>query len=418
MVEAMRERHSDRCRQTGQDVRRLSLWYERGFSAELPLTLGLEEELILVDPDSHLPVDAIDWVLAGVEGDGRFKAELRASQLELCTSVCLTVGDASRELASARSHILERIDGRLRLLAVGTHPTSTVASAVTARDRFRRVAEDCGWATRRGHPSGLHVHVAVGDPGEALAVYNAARSYLPELAALAANSPFFEGRLSGLASTRLKLTEDLPRAGIPPAFSSWHSLAAFVTWARRGGLFPDLSYLWWDLRPRPDYGTLELRIADVQTRAVETAAIAAVWQSLVAALAARYRRGEWLPVHETQMLNENRWRALRDGLDAELVDLDNGAAVPARDRIGILLGELEPYADELGCSEPFAQAWMMQAENGAARQRTIASRQGLHGLLEWLADESEPRSVFGIESPDLAPQPDAEPPALAATSTG
>jgi carboxylate-amine ligase len=361
--------------------------------------------LILVDPDSLMPVDAIDWVLAEAAGDGRFKAEFRASQLELCTSVCLTVGDAGRELASARTHILERVEGQLRLIAAGTHPASTVASTVTARDRFRGIADDCAWATRRGQPSGLHVHVAVGDPDEALAVYNAARSYLPELAALAANSPFFEGRPSGLASTRLKLTEDLPRAGIPPAFSSWRSLAEFVTWARRGGLFSDLSYLWWDLRPRPDYGTLELRIADVQTRPAETAAIAAVWQSLVAALAVRHRRGESLPVHDTQMLSENRWRALRNGLDGELVDLETGAAVPARDRIGALLDELEPYADELGCREELADAWTLQAENGAARQRATAARNRMRGLLEWLADESESLSDSSAKRRELAPQP-------------
>jgi len=194
-------------------------------------------------------------------------------------------------------------------------------------------------------------------------------------------------------------------------------LAEFVTWAGRGGLFPDLSYLWWDLRPRPDYGTLELRIADVQTRPAETGAVAAVWQSLVAALAVRYRRGEPLPVYDTQMLNENRWRAMRDGLDGELVDLESGASVRARDRIGTLLGELEPFADELGCGEQLAHAWTLQAENGAARQRTITARQGLRGLLEWLADETEPRSVFSAESPDLAPQPLAAPPALAAAST-
>jgi carboxylate-amine ligase len=416
MVEAMRASDSDRWQPAGWDaVGRLSWLYQRGFPAEVPSTVGLEEELILVDADSLLPVDAVESVLAWLTGDDRFKPEFRASQLELRTNVCLTVGDASRELVSARMHALARIDRRLRLLAVGTHPASTVPSAVTARERFRQIAAECGWATRRGQPSGLHVHVAVGDPDEALAVYNAARSYLPELAALAANSPFFEGRPSGLASTRLKLTEDLPRAGIPPAFSSWRSLAEFVTWASRGRVFPDLSYLWWDLRPRPDYGTLELRIADVQTLPADTAAVAAVWQSLVVALGDRYRRGESLPVYETQMLSENRWRAVRDGLDAELVDLESGAAIPARDRIGTLLGELAPYADDLGCSEQLVHARTLQVENGATRQRAVAARDGARGLLEWLADESEPRSLLNDNSAP-APGLPATSPALAAAS--
>jgi carboxylate-amine ligase len=154
---------------------------------------------------------------------------------------------------------------------------------------------------------------------------------------------------------------------------------------------------------RPDYGTLELRIADVQTRPVDAAAIAAVWQTLVAALAARFRCGESLPVYETHMLSENRWRARRDGLDGDLVDLETGRAEPTRDRIGRLLLQLEPYADELGCADELAHAWSLQSQNGAGRQREHAARHGLRGLLEWLADESECSAAVGAERPDLAP---------------
>jgi len=363
-------------------------------------------------------VDAVDWVLAEVGTDGRFKPEFRASQLELCTPVCLTCGDASRELSSARAHLLERIAGRLRLLAVGTHPLTTLPSGVTDRDRFRGIAAEAAWATRRGQPSGLHVHVGVGDPCEALAVYNAARSYLPELAALAANSPFFEGHPSGLASTRLKLSEDLPRSGIPPAFNSWQGLAEFVVWAARGRLFPDLSYLWWDLRPRPDYGTLELRIADAQTTPGDAAAVAAVWQTLVAALADRFKRGEPLPVHETYRLSENRWRALRDGVDGELVDPATGRAEPTRDRIGRLLRELAPYADELGCADQLAHAWSLRSANGANRQRKVAVQHGPRSLLEWLADASERSPAPAADRPHLAPQALLIPPAAAASAAG
>jgi glutamate---cysteine ligase / carboxylate-amine ligase len=420
MQEAVGERFddSDRWESGGGEARLLALRCERGFSSEPSLTVGLEEELILVDADSLLPVDAVDWVLAEVGRDARFKPEFRASQIELCTPVCLTCGDACRELTSARAHLLERIAGKLRLLAVGTHPLSAVASAVTDRDRFRGIAAGAAWATRRGQPSGLHVHVGLGDPREALAVYNAVRSYLPELAALAANSPFFEGHPSGLASTRLKLSEDLPRSGIPPAFASWEDLAEFVVWAARGRLFPDLSYLWWDLRPRPDYGTLELRIADVQTTPADAAAVAAVWQTLVAALADRFKRGEPLPVHKTYRLNENRWRALRDGLDGELVDPATGRAEPTRDRIGRLLYELAPYADELGCADQLAHAWSLRSENGANRQRKVAAERGPRGLLEWLADESERPPELGADHPRLTPQDLLVPPTAAASAAG
>jgi carboxylate-amine ligase len=337
--------------------------------------------------------------------DGRFEAEFRASQLELVTPVCLTVGDACRELSAARAQLVERLDGRLRIVAVGTHPVSTKPSMTTSRERFQSIARDCVWATRRGQPSGLHVHIGMSDPAEALAVYNAARSYLPELAALAANSPFFEARDSGLASSRLKLTEDLQRSGIPPAFANWRKLAEFAAWGSRGGLFRDLSYLWWDLRPRPDYGTLEIRIADVQTRPEDAAAVAAFCQALVAALASGFRRSERLAVHESYAINENRWRAVRDGLDAELVDLATGEPRPARDRLSELLEALELSAAEVGCSTELAQCWNLLEANGAVRQRRIARRDGLAELLLQLAAESERADAQPATEPDTMPQP-------------
>jgi len=278
-------------------IGQVALHHERGYLGDLSLTIGLEEELILLDPLSLLPADEVERALAVVRADDRFHAEFRACQLELVTPVCLTVGDARRELASARAHLVDRLEGRLRIAAVGTHPTSTEPSAIAPGERFLGIARDYGWATRRGQPCGLHVHVGLTDPAAALAVYNAARSYLPELAALAANSPFFESRETGLASSRLKLTEDLPRSGIPPAFATWQKFTEFTAWGSRGGLFPDLGYLWWDLRPRPDYGTVEFRIADSQTSSTDTGALAAVCHALVAMLAARFQRGEELTVH-------------------------------------------------------------------------------------------------------------------------
>jgi glutamate---cysteine ligase / carboxylate-amine ligase len=384
----------------------LAASFEDAFASAPALTVGLEEELILVDPDSLLPVDAIEHVLALVEGDDRFTAELRATQVELQTPICLTVADACRELAGARRHLAARLGDRLRLLAVGTHPVAAGASAVTARQRYQRIAGEWAWAVRRGQPSGLHVHVGLGDAGEALAVYNAARSYLPELAALAANSPFYDGVDSGLASARLKLTEDLPRSGIPPAFASWQELAEFSVWARTGDSPGDLSYLWWDLRPRPEYGTLEFRVADTQLTSADTGAIAAICRTLVAALAERRRAGGRLPIHECHRLNESRWRALRDGLDATLIDPDTGALGPARARISRLLLTLERHAESLGCTDELAHTWTLVEENGAIRQRRVASRQGIGGLLRWLADATASEMLERHSDPH-APSPAA-----------
>jgi carboxylate-amine ligase len=366
----------------------LELSFEQGFRPGGGPSVGLEEELILVDPETLMPDEAVDWVLDRV-ADGRFAAELRAAQIEIVTSPARAVGPLLAELKDGRAHLVEAFEGRLRLIAAGGHPALAHAISVTERPRYVGIGTENAWAMRRGLPSGLHVHVGLDDPDEALAVYNAARSYLPELAALAANSPFFEGADTGLASSRLKLTEDLPRSGIPPAFGSWRDLAEFLSWGARGGLFRDLTYLWWDLRPRPDFGTLEFRIADAQTSPESAAAIAAFCQSLVAALVDRLRSGEPLPVQPTHAVAENRWRALRDGLSAELADPETGTPEGVRYRLACLLAELEPYAEILGCDGELAQAWPLLARNGAERQRELAAERGVRGLLEWLADETE-----------------------------
>ncbi len=366
----------------------LAASYEQGFSGSDLLTLGLEEELILVDPVSYEPVDEIELVLSSVSG-ARFEAEFRSSQVELVMPVSLSAADLGRELALARATLVEGLDGRVRLLAAGTHPVSTRAVRITDRPRYRRIASEYPWVTRRGMPSGLHVHVGIGDADEALAIYNAARSYLPELAALGANSPFFEGGDAGLASSRLKLVEDLPRAAIPPVFASWQELAGFVSWGAAAKLFPDLTYLWWDLRPRPDLGTIEFRIADAQTPVDHSVALVAVCQSLVASLRLRYRESGSLPVHPSHVIAENRWRAVRDGLEGEFVDPVTGEPEPARARIAGLLLELEPFAASLGCAAELDCAWPLLVRNGANRQRELAAGRGLQGLLGWLADETE-----------------------------
>jgi len=376
--------------------------------ASAPATVGVEEELLLVDPDSLLPVDAIEVVLPLVEGDECFAPELRASQVELRTPVCSTVADACHELSGARRRLLAHLGGRFRLMAVGTHPSTAGPIAITARERYQRIAREWCWAARRGQPSGLHVHVGVADPDEALAVYNAARSFLPELAALAANSPFFEGEDSGLASTRLKLTEDMSRSGMPPAFGSWRELAEFAVWARSGDTAGDLSYLWWDLRPRPEYGTIEFRVADTQLSTADSGAIAAVCQTLVAALADRRRQGRRLPTHDNLRLNENRWRAIRDGLEGKLIDPDSGHLEPTRERIARLLGELQAHADALGCAHELAHAWTMLDGNGAIRQREVFAEHGIDGLLDHLARATDEQAGVELTAMGRDSQPRAK----------
>jgi carboxylate-amine ligase len=181
----------------------------------------------------------------------------------------------------------------------------------------------------------------------------------------------------------------LPRSGVPPSFADWDDFARYVAWGWRGGLFPDATHLWWDLRPHPGHGTLELRVADAQTYLVDTAAIAAVAQSLAAHLAELWDTGEPLAVHPTHRIRENAWRALRYGVRGFLVDLDTGTAMPTRERLLGLIQRLRASARRLGCDDELLDASALVAGNGADRQRYVAEREGLSGLVRWLADETE-----------------------------
>jgi carboxylate-amine ligase len=363
--------------------------FRHAFEHERSFTVGLEEEAILLDPESLRPANRIEHVLGRIGGDRRFAREFRQAQLEIITPVAQTVDGACIELAAARTAVTLHAGNDIRLATVGTHPFSTDPVAVTNRERYRRLANECPWATRHGLPSGLHVHVAVDGAERALTIFNAVRSYLPEIAALAANSPFLEGGDTGLASCRLRLNDDFQRSGIPPAFASVTAVEEFLAWGARSNLFLDGSYLWWDLRLHHVHGTLEFRIADAQTRIADVAAIAAVCQCLTALLAARYDAGEPLPVHESHRIMENRWRAVRYGIRGQLADLDSGRAVSTREVIGLLLVELEPFAEELGCTTGLLQAWRLLRTNGAERQREYAARAGLVELTRSLADETE-----------------------------
>ncbi|HEY7691587.1 MAG TPA: YbdK family carboxylate-amine ligase [Gaiellaceae bacterium] len=359
----------------------------RAFSRGPSFTVGLEEELMLLDPTTLLPANAIEEALVRLEDD-RFTHELRSAQLELRTNPHLLVSDACRELGAARMLAVDRLAGLARIAAAGVHPVSTLPIEITDRERYRGIAAGCAWAVREGLPCGLHVHVAIKGANRALAIYNAARGLLPELAALTANSPYLAARDSGLESSRLKLNEAFPRSGIPPAFRSLTDYAEFVAWGMTGGHFPDQSFLWWDLRLHPLHGTLEFRVPDAQTCIEEAAAVAAVCQALVASLAARYDAGGELRVHSSHRIAENRWRAVRDGLEGALVDLDTGVPVAARTRVGVVLAALEPVAEALGSRNELLAAWTLLEENGAERQRRLACQHGLDEVVRVVADET------------------------------
>jgi carboxylate-amine ligase len=226
--------------------------------------------------------------------------------------------------------------------------------------------------------------VAVSGGDRALAVFNALRSFLPELAALGANSPYWGRHHTRIASTRLQLNRSLLRHGVPPAFESWQAYADLVEWGFASGTMPDPSYHWWDLRLNPGLGTVEVRVADTQTEIGETAAIVALVQTLAAWLAGRYDAGERLPLHDCARIAESLWLGMRVGSPGELADLDTGEREPTTDRISRLVETLGPTAEELGTSDQLARLPVLAATRGADRQEAVARERGLDGLVEWL----------------------------------
>jgi carboxylate-amine ligase len=328
-------------------------------------TIGLEEELMLLVPKTMALSTSAERVFELLDGEDHYAAELRPGQIEIQTPVCGNAVAASLCLADGILRLRDRLAGSFVVAASGTHPFSP---------------------DRGG--SGLHVHVAVSGADRALAVYNAARSFLPEFTALAANSPFVEGEDTGLVSARGRSTQAPDRAGVPPALSSWEEYVRLVESGPQGGVSPDMSRRSWGLRPHPVFGTLELRSCDSQTRVEDAAAVAAIFQCLVVWLAERYdERGE-LAVHETSRIAENVWRASRYGTRATMVDPETGAQEETRSRIQRLLQALEPTASRHGTTGALLTASTLLADNGADRQRYLAAEYGLDGLVRWLADET------------------------------
>jgi carboxylate-amine ligase len=363
----------------------------------MSLSVSVSEDVVLVDAVTRMPVPAAESALMRLRGDGRFRRRPHPAQLELASRAALTVADAALQISAARTTLVDCLRGSVRIAAVGVHPSTALD---TRGLRAGPEAPGPG-AAGAGVPmsGGLRVQVAVGGAERALAVYNAARSYLPEIAALAANSPFLDGRDTGLSSARLKLAERAPHSGIPPAFSCWKVVEEFDDWATEAGLAPRHGNVAWDLRVSSRRGMLEFRIPDAQTQVRALAAVTAVCQALVAALIQRYDAGDALPVHESHAIARNRWRALRDGVDGVLLDLTAGTAVPTRARLAALLEMVEPHAESLGCRNEIAGAGLLAAENGAMRQRAVAAASGVPGLTGWLVEETEVGSAGEPASP-------------------
>ncbi len=278
----------------------------------------------------------------------------------------------------------------MRPLAAGMHPFGGPVGLLNRGGRYELIGEEFGWVVRRQLVCALQVHVAVGGAERTLGVYNGLRPYLPELAALAANAPFYEGQDTGLASVRPIIAETLPRQGVPPHIPSWEAFAEELRWGAASGAVPEPRLWWWEVRPHTTFGTLEVRVPDAQTTVADAGAIAGVVHALVAWLGERHDAGERFPAIETWRIEENRWSACRHGVEGTLADLVTGERRSTRERLHELLDALEPAGRELRAGPALARARELVERNGALEQRAVGEERGARGLTEWLAERFDP----------------------------
>jgi glutamate---cysteine ligase / carboxylate-amine ligase len=354
------------------------------FDAVAPLTVGLEEEAMLLDPGTLALAPVAEAVLARTD-DPRVKLELPASQAEVVTAPFPDVPSAIAELAAGRRALAAAAEGLARPAGGGAHPFSPPLGELNAGERYDEILADYGDVARAQLVCSLQVHVAVGGGERTLAVYNALRGHLPELTALAANAPFHAGRDTGFATVRPLIGALLPRQGVPPAIRSFDVLAEALRWGVVSGAVPEPRRWWYELRPHLEFGTLELRAADTPATVADAAAIAAFVHALVAWLAERHDNGEWLGCASDQRIEHNRFAACRRGMDAELADLDTGEPSPARDVLRRRLEQLAPAAERLGCARELAGAEALVKRTGADRLRATAGRDP-HAAAQALAD--------------------------------
>lgn len=356
-----------------------------------PYTVGVEEEVMLLDQLTWALAHRIDSVLPRLPHGktASFTAETHGSALEIQTGVHARIGDAVEELGALRAEL----DSTLRPLSMraasaGTHPFAVWQEiVVSAGERYQFVYGSMRELARREPTFGLHVHVGVPSAEAAIHASNRLRTQIPLLLALSVNSPFWQGRDTGLASARTPLFQAFPRVGIPRAFSDYAEYAESVDVLIRCDAVPEPTFLWWDVRPQPRFGTVEVRIMDAQTTLADTAGLAALVQSIVR-LEVESGAQTFDGGIPTEVLSENRFLAARDGIDAELIDPALGERVPARGMLDELLIECRPHAEALGCAEQLEAVAKLADKTGARRQLELSRSLGsLPRLVAVLADD-------------------------------
>jgi len=342
-------------------------------SKEHTFTLGIEEEFAIIDPETRELRSHIQEILeyGKVILKEQIKPEMHQSVVELGTEICQSIVDARAHVIELRSRLAE-LAGRsgLKIASVGTHPFSHWRDQlITQGERYREIVKDMQQLARANLIFGLHVHVGIPDRDVAIHVMNQARYFLPHIYALSVNSPFWVGQDTGLKGYRLKVFERFPRTGIPDAFESLSEYEDYCKLLVKTGCVDNAKKIWWDIRLHPFFDTLEVRVCDAQSRVEDTLAIAALIQAVIAKLHKLLRQNITFRVYRRRLLDENRWRASRYGIDGKLIDFGKETEVETRSLLNELLDFVSTEANELGTQNEMAHIErIMQEGTGADRQ--------------------------------------------------
>jgi carboxylate-amine ligase len=369
-------------------------------------TVGIEEEYLLVDPQTR---DLIHEAPPGLLEDCQrelgesVSPEFLQCQIEVGTPVCASMAEARRELSRLRREVARVADAHgARLMAASTHPFATWGGLKrTAKERYQVIEEDLQNVVRRLMISGMHVHVGIDDDELRIDLLGQVCYILPHLLALSTSSPFWQGQVTGLKSYRIAVWDEMPRTGLPEAFDSFADFERHVAVLARAGLVEDGTKMWWDVRPSVRYPTLEMRISDLCTRMEDALCIAALYRCWLHMLARIRQQNQRWRRYSNMLVNENRWRAQRYGIDEGLVDFGRGEVVPYSDLLEEIISLTSEHAEALGCLTEVQHAReIVRRGTSAHRQLEIFNQacydgadkhEALIKVVDFLIEESVPK---------------------------
>jgi glutamate---cysteine ligase / carboxylate-amine ligase len=368
-------------------------------SKDFPFNIGVEEEYQIIDPNSRELRSYVSQILE--EGQlilrEQLKPEMMQSVVEAGTHVCATVAETREEIVRLRGTIaaLARKQG-LTIAASGTHPFSSwMTQKVFPHERYYGVLNEMQDAARQLLIFGMHVHIGMPNLETGIQIQNVARYFLPHLLALSTSSPFWEGRNTGFKSYRSIIFSNFPRTGIPGQFVSYAEFEQYVDLLIKTNCIDNGKKIWWDVRPHPVFKTIEVRICDICTRVDEAVTIAALIQAIFVKLYWLFEKNLSFRIYNRSLINENKWRAMRWGLDGELIDFGKQASIPARQLLPELIEFVDEVVDDLGSRQAVEYAYKM-IEEGTSADRQLVTFQRTGGNLQAVVDQIVAETLDGV----------------------